>query len=114
MNQIQLDVKNPADVQALFELADNNEDVEVIQEKNFSGDITTIELYISMAVNVVALVVPLIKTFIKQGKLSSLVINGDKIELKNVSQELIEKVIEKKLCPLDVAANTNTDDECSC
>lgn len=97
MNFIQLDVVDSRDIQELFDLAGKNENIDIIQGKNFSGDITTIELYISMAVNVMAVVVPLLKTLIKQNKLSSLKINGDKIELINVSEELIEKVLEQKL-----------------
>lgn len=97
MIQIQMEFANMDDADPLLELADSSEDVEIIQEKNFSGDITTVELYISLAVNVVTLVVPILKALIKQKKVSSIKIDGDKIELSNVSDELIEKVLNKKL-----------------
>lgn len=97
MLQIQMEFANMDDVNPLRELADSSEDIDMIQEKNFSGDITLVELYISLAVNVVALVVPVLKTLIKQKKVSSLKIDGDKIELSNVSDELIEKVLSEKL-----------------
>ncbi len=97
MLQIQMELANMDDANPLFELADSSEDIDIIHEKNFSGDITVVELYISLAINVVALVVPILKTLIKQKKVSSLKIDGDKIELSNVSDELIEKVLSKKL-----------------
>lgn len=97
MLQIQMEFANMDDVNPLRELADSSEDIDMIQEKNFSGDITLVELYISLAVNVVAFVVPVLKTLIKQKKVSSLKIDGDKIELSNVSDELIEKVLSEKL-----------------
>ena len=97
MLQIQMEFTNMDDANPLLELVDSSEDIEIIQEKNFSGDITTVELYISLAVNVVTLVVPILKALIKQKKVSSIKIDGDKIELSNVSDELIEKVLNKKL-----------------
>ena len=97
MIQIQMEFANMDDADPLLELTDSSEDVEIIQEKNFSGDITPVELYISLAVNVVTLVVPILKALIKQKKVSSIKIDGDKIELSNVSDELIEKVLDKKL-----------------
>ena len=40
-------------------------------------------------------VIPVIKTIIKQNKVSSLKIDGEKIEVTNVSQELIESILKK-------------------
>ena len=97
MLQIQMEFANIDDANPLFELADSSGDIEIIQGKNFSGDITTVELYISLAVNIATLVVPILKALIKQKKVSSIKIDGDKIELSNVSDELIEKVLDKKL-----------------
>lgn len=97
MNIFKFEFENIGDANNLFELANSNENIEIIQEKNFSGDITTIELYVSMGINVIAIVVPIIKTLIKNHKISSVTIDGDKIEAKNISEELAEKIIIDKI-----------------
>ena len=83
MNVIKIDLENLSDANELLNLADSNENIDVIQEKNFNGDITTLELYISMTLNVIALIVPVLIKLIKYKKIESLVIDGDKIEVKN-------------------------------
>ena len=97
MNIFKFEFENIGDANDLFELANSNENIDIIQEKNFSGDITTIELYVSMGINVIAVVVPIIKTLIKHHKISSVTIDGDKIEAKNISEELAEKMIIDKI-----------------
>jgi len=93
MNVIKIDLENLSDANELLNLADSNENIDVIQEKNFNGDITTLELYISMTLNVIALIVPVLIKLIKYKKIESLVIDGDKIEVKNISEDLAEKII---------------------
>lgn len=61
MYKVELEVDSLEDVHELFDLADNNENIDIITQKNFNGDVTTIELYISLAVNVIAVVVPVEK-----------------------------------------------------
>lgn len=97
MHQIQIEFSDLEDAKEVLELAEKYEDIEAIQEKKFSGDITVIELYISMAVNIITIASVTIKTLIEQKKISSLVIDGEKIELKNVPIELVEKVINQHL-----------------
>ncbi len=97
MNVIKIDLENLSDANELLNLADSNENIDVIQEKNFNGDITTLELYISMTLNVIALIVPVLIKLIKYKKIESLVIDGDKIEVKNISEDLAEKIIFNKL-----------------
>ena len=84
MHQIQIEFSDLEDAKEVLELAEKYEDIEAIQEKKFSGDITTIASVT-------------IKTLIEQKKISSLVIDGEKIELKNVPIELVEKVINQHL-----------------
>lgn len=111
MHQLHMDFRKTEDAKPLFALAENNEDIEIIQEKNFSGDITTIELYISMSINVIMAVFSVIKTLIKRNKISSLKINGDKIEVNNVTQDLVEKIIEQKLLYPSMSQSTDEDGE---
>ena len=90
MIEIELIVKG--ETPELFSLP--REEVTVATEKNFNGDLTTIELYISEGLNILFLIVSLIKSYIKQKKVSSLVLDKDKIELHNVSEETIMKVLD--------------------
>lgn len=97
MYKVELEVDSLEDVHELFDLADKNENIDIITQKNFNGDVTTIELYISLAVNVIAVVVPVINALISQRRVSSLKIDGDKIEVENVTQDLIEKILNENL-----------------
>lgn len=97
MYKVELEVDSLEDVHELFDLADNNENIDIITQKNFNGDVTTIELYISLAVNVIAVVVPVINALISQRRVSSLKIDGNKIEVENVTQDLIEKILNENL-----------------
>lgn len=95
MYKVELEVGSLEDVHELFDMADNNENIDLITQKNFNGDVTTIELYISLAVNVIAVVVPVINALISQRRVSSLKIDGKKIEVENVTQDLIEKILKE-------------------
>lgn len=53
IHKIELQVEQTEDLLELFDLSDNNENIDAIVEKNFTGDLTTIELYISLTVNVI-------------------------------------------------------------
>ena len=97
MYKVELEVDSLEDVHELLDLEDNNENIDIITQKNFNGDVTTIELYISLAVNVIAVVVPVINALISQRRVSSLKIDGDKIEVENVTQDLIEKILNENL-----------------
>lgn len=111
MYKIEIEVSEIECAEELIKLADENDNIDVITDKNFNGDITTIELYISLALNVVTVIVPIVKAMIKQNKVSSLKIDGDKIELENVSQKLIEQIlVEKGHLKKEDTANTVTSD----
>ena len=97
MNIFKFEFEYIGDASDLFELANSNENIDIIEEKNFSGDITTIELYVSLGINAAAVVVPIIKALIKQHKISSVTIDGNKIEAKNISEDLAEKIIMDKI-----------------
>lgn len=106
MNLLEFDVWESNDAKELFDLADSNDDIDIVSEKNFSGDVTAIELYISSGINLLAVVIPIITTLIKKKKISKLKIDGDKVEIDNVSEELVEKVLIKKL-GVDVSNQNN-------
>ncbi len=97
MNVIKIDLWDPNDASELIKIAKENEGIDTVQEKNFSGDITTLELYISLGVNVLTIIVSVINTLIEKKKVSSIKIDGEAVEINNVSQDLIEKVINAKL-----------------
>ena len=97
MNLLEFEVWESNDAKELFDLADSNDDIDIVSEKNFSGDVTAIELYISSGINLLTVVIPIIITLIKKKKISKLKIDGDKLEIDNVSEELVEKVLIKKL-----------------
>lgn len=107
MNVIKIDIGNPDDAQELLNMADQTAEIDVIQERGFNGDITTIELYISMAVNVITIIVSMIGTLIQHKKVSSLKINGETIEISNVSQELVERIMREKLGGSETGTNDN-------
>ena len=108
MNVIKIDLWNPDDASELMSIAEGNECVDTVQEKNFSGDITTLELYISLGVNVLTIIVSVINTLIQKKKVSSIKINGEAVEINNVSQDLIEKVLYAKL---NLADNNSSDND---
>lgn len=110
MHKIEIEMDEVEYVSELIRLAETNEDMDIITEKNFSGDLTTIELYISLTINVVTVLVPIIKSLIKHKKISSLKIDGQKLEVNNVSQELIEKILVQKMEIEANAESKNTDD----
>lgn len=97
MYQIQMAFLEPECASILYKLAEEQENIDIIEEKSFNGNLTNIELYISLTVNVIAVIVPVIKTLIKQNKVSSLKMDGKKIELVNVSQDLIEQILKEKI-----------------
>ena len=97
LHQIQIEFHNPEDARELLSLAERYEDITAIEEKSFTGDVTTIELYVSVAINVLTIVGAAVNALIAKKKVSSVKIDGDKIELNNVSEDLIKHVVESKL-----------------
>ena len=97
MHKIELEIDELEYAFELLKLAEENEDIDLITEKNFTGDLTMIELYISLSLNVITLIVPIIKALIKQKRVSSLKIDGEKIEVTNVSQDLVETILREKM-----------------
>ena len=110
MHKIEIEMDEVEYASELLRLAETNDEMDIITEKNFSGDLTTIELYISLTVNLVTILVPIIKSLIKHKKISSLRIDNQKIEVNNVSQELIEKILKEKMEIEAKAESNNTDD----
>lgn len=58
LHQIQIEFRNPEDAREILSLAEQYEDITAIEEKSFTGDMTTIELYVSVAINILTFVVP--------------------------------------------------------
>lgn len=110
MNVIKIDLWDPDDASELISIAESNEGIDTVQEKNFSGDITTLELYVSLGVNVLTIIVSVINTLIQKKKVSSININGEAVEINNVSQDLIEKVLNAKLNLTDNNSGNNDTD----
>ena len=108
LHQIQIEFNNPEDVRELLSLAEQYEDITAIEEKSFTGDVTTIELYVSVAINILTIVGAAVNTMIAKKKVSSVKIDGDKIELNNVSEDLIKRIVERKL-GLDVQDKPDAD-----
>lgn len=97
MTVINLKFEDINEATELINLADSNEEIEIIQEKNFSGDITTVELYVTLGINIITVIAPIIKRLIDKHKVSGLKIDGKTIELNNVSEQLVEKILMEKL-----------------
>lgn len=97
LHQIQIEFNNPEDVRELLSLAEQYDDITAIEEKSFTGDVTTIELYVSVAINILTIVGAAVNALIAKKKVSSVMIDEDKIELNNVSEDLIKRIVERKL-----------------
>ena len=97
LHQIQIEFHNPEDAREILSLAEQYEDITAIEEKSFTGDVTTIELYVSVAINILTIVGAAVNALIAKKKVSSVKIDGDKIELNNVSEDLIKRIVESKL-----------------
>jgi hypothetical protein len=69
-------------------------DIEVIQEKGFNGE-KLLEVFIS-SIPAIAIVASIIIERIKTKKISKIVLDGDKLELEGVSEELIKDILSKK------------------
>lgn len=97
MHQIQMTVLQTENMEDLYDLVETHGELDIIEEKNFNGDLTTLTLYVSWSITTITILIPVIKTLIKHKKISSLKIDGKKIELTNVSEELIVKTLEDYL-----------------
>lgn len=97
LHQIQLEFNNQDNAKDILALAENYDEITVIQEKNFTGDVTTIELYVSIAINVLTVIGTAVSALIAKKKVSSVKIDGEKIEVNNVSETLIKHIVESKL-----------------
>gem|GEM_PF-5228708 len=80
----------------LTEIVKCEQDIEVIYEKNFNGSSMVVEIFIN-SIPAVALITPIIIEKIRKKNLSKLEIDGDKIIVDNVSEELIKDILNKKL-----------------
>lgn len=95
MHQIQIETSDSDVIKELNELSNKNDSIDIIQGRNFSGDLTTIEVYVPLIVSVIGAITPIITVWIQKMKLSSIKIDGKKIELNNVSQKITEEVLKK-------------------
>ena len=92
MYKIEIEIEEMEDIRELMQMEEENDEIDIITEKNFTRDITKIEVFIGA----LEILIPLVRSLIKNKKVSSMKLDGEKIELKNVSEELIEKVLKEK------------------
>ncbi len=95
MHQIQIETLDFSVLSELESYLANNDNIDIIQGRNFSGDITNIELYFRLATDVIAVLTPIITLLIQKKRISTIKIDGNKIELENVSHELAEEALRK-------------------
>lgn len=95
MHQIQIETLDFSVLSELESLLGSNEYIDIIQGRNFSGDLTNIELYFRLATDVIAVLTPIITLLIQKKRISSIKIDGKKIELENVSHDLAEEALRK-------------------
>ena len=96
MHQIQIETLDFSVLSELESLLGSNEYIDIIQGRNFSGDLTNIELYFRLATDVIAVLTPIITLLIQKKRISSIKIDGKKIELENVSHDLAEEALRKR------------------
>lgn len=99
MLEIDVEVRNIELARELIDNAEKNKDIDIIVEKNFNGDLQTIQLYVDLAALAISTITLAfdIYSLKKNNNLSSLKIDGKKIEVNNVSEELIKKIIKMKM-----------------
>ena len=76
--QIQIEFHNPEDAREILSLAERYEDITAIEEKSFTGDATTIELYVSVAINILTILGAAVNALTAKKKVSSVKTNGEK------------------------------------
>lgn len=97
MHQIVIETANIIDAKDLVARLNRIEEIDVIEGRNFSGELSAIEVYLPLVASVIVAITPMITAFINKNKASSIKIDGEKIELTNVSSDLAEKVLEEYL-----------------
>ncbi len=94
MNLIEIDALDSEVFNLLKKEIGDNENIDIIQGKNFSGNISNIEVYASLAVSVISTITPIVLYLINKHRISSIKIDGDKLEITNASETITKKVIE--------------------
>lgn len=69
--------------------------IDIVHEKSFNGITNVIEIFID-AIPVIAILSPIIIEKIKKKSICKIKIDGDKIEIENISEELLKEIIENK------------------
>jgi len=95
MHQIQIETFDSTVIKELQVLVEKDENIDMIQGRNFSGDLTSIEIYVPLIVSVIASITPIITAWIQKKQVSSIKIDGEKLELNNVSPKITEEVLRK-------------------
>lgn len=97
MHQIIIETTNRKAAEEAARVLNEIDNVDVIEGRNFSGEISTIEIYLPLITSVIVAVVPIITSLINKHKMSSIKIDGNKLELTNISSELAENVLRQYL-----------------
>ena len=96
MVHVIFDINDEIDLNDFIQTTKIEEELEVIHEKNFNGTSMIVEVFIN-SIPAIALITPVIIAKIKKKNLSNLKIEGDKIEIDNVSEKFIKELLEKTL-----------------
>lgn len=94
MNIIEIDAFDSEVFHTLQKAIGDNENIDIIQGKNFSGNISNIEIYAPLVVSVISAITPIVLSLISKHRISSIKIDGDKLDITNVSEAIAKKVVE--------------------
>lgn len=95
MHMIQIETVDFNIIEEFRKLSERDENIDVIHGRNFNGDLTNIELYVELTIGVIAAITPIIVALIKNHKITSIKVDGDKMELTNVSSKTTEEFIKE-------------------
>ena len=111
MHQIQIETFNSEVIEALKNLAKEHPNIDIIQSKNFSGDLTCIEVYLPLITATIIAITPIIIEYIKNKKISSVKIDGKKIEFENISEKTAKEFMQEYLNSIRTAEENNIESE---
>lgn len=72
MNIIEIDAFDSEVFHTLQKVIGDNENIDIIQGKNFSGNISNIEIYAPLVVSVISAITPIVLSLISKHRISSI------------------------------------------
>lgn len=94
MHLIEIETYDSEVFEILKKVTDDNENMDIIQGKNFSGNISNIEIYAPLIISVISTITPILMTLINKHRISSIKIDGDKLDISNASEKITKLVVE--------------------